>query len=118
MLQQQVSRQKKRVLAIELNVAGSGAGGMLILPFGLDLDQGVRLQIDDQSPVIKVRFRTCIAAGCLVPLAFDSEMLKRLRGATFLKVRAVTADGGNSAVFSVSLHGFGAVLDRAVALKP
>ncbi|MEH2508933.1 invasion protein IalB [Nitrobacteraceae bacterium AZCC 1564] len=117
MAQQQINSQnRQRVLAIEITaVANTKAEGTLVLPFGLMLDAGVKLQVDDGASGPTIRYRTCLTAGCLVPVTFDSAMLASLRKAAALKVLA-TADGGAAAPFSVSLQGFGPALDRIGAL--
>ncbi len=85
--QQQISSQnRQRVLAIEVNaVVGNKAEGTLVLPFGLMLDAGVKLQVDDGATGPTIRYRTCLASGCLVPVNFDAAMLGGLRKATALK---------------------------------
>lgn len=114
--QSQVQGNGQRVLAIELNtLAGNAVSGALVLPFGLALDSGVQLQIDDKSPSQSVRFRTCVPAGCLVPLSFDSAMIVALRAGSVLKIKAV-ADGGQDTPFSISLQGFAVALDRVSVL--
>jgi invasion protein IalB len=107
---------RQRVLAIELRPEGANATGILILPFGLALDQGASFQIDDgpASPVQK--FRTCLPAGCLVPVNFDARTLAALRKGNQLKVKTV-ADGGKEAPFTISLKGFPGAFDRTTALQ-
>ncbi|MEX0954008.1 MAG: invasion associated locus B family protein [Rhizobiaceae bacterium] len=56
--------------------------GVLILPFGLRLDAGVRLVIDDGTAIDPPRFSTCRPAGCLVSLAFDVAMVTALNAGT------------------------------------
>jgi invasion protein IalB len=106
---------RQRVLAIEVRPEGAGVQGILVLPFGLALDQGASFQIDDgpASPVQK--FRTCLPAGCLVPVNFDARTLAALRKGNQLKVKTV-ADGGKEAPFTISLKGFPGALDRTAAL--
>jgi invasion protein IalB len=102
----------QRVLDIEINESGPDKiAGVLLLPFGLALDRGATLQIDDGAPGQPLRFRTCIPAGCLIPLTFDAAYGAALRKATALKIKAV-GDGGQDALFSVSLKGFGDALNR------
>jgi len=117
MVQNQVDGQsRQRVLAVEIGkVDGDGASGLLLLPFGLALAQPVALQIDDGAPLTNLAFRTCLPAGCVVPIAFDGNVLAALRAGGALKI-AATADGGNPANFSVSLKGFSKALDRVAAL--
>lgn len=115
--QQQAQQNGQRVLAIELNApAGNTVAGTLVLPFGLALASGVALQIDDKAAGQPLRFRTCLPAGCIVPVTFDAPTLTLLRAGTALKVKA-TADGGQETLFSISLQGFAAALDRVAALS-
>jgi invasion protein IalB len=108
-------RSRQRVLAIELKPAATGAVGTLLLPFGLALEQGIALQIDGGPAASPLRFRTCLVAGCIVPLTFDVKMLAALRKATTLKLRGI-ADGGKEVLFEISLKGFGSAFDRTAAL--
>jgi invasion protein IalB len=115
--QQQADPQShQRVLAIELSASSPDkVNGTLVLPFGLALDSGVRLQIDDAPAGPPLRFRTCLPVGCLVPLSLDAKLAAALRKGAALKVNAV-ADGGKDAVFTISLKGYPAALDRMTAL--
>jgi len=116
--QQADGKTRQRMLAIELHAAHDDkASGILVLPFGLALEKGVALQVDDASPLPALHFRTCLPAGCLVPLAFDGAMLAALRQGSTLKVKA-SADGGAEAAFTISLNGFVSALDRTAALAP
>lgn len=115
--QQQADQQShQRVLAIELTALSTDkVEGTLVLPFGLALDNGVTLQIDDAAPGPPLRFRTCLPGGCLVRLSFDAGQAAALRKGAALKVKAV-ADGGKDAVFTISLKGYPAAFDRMTAL--
>ncbi|MFX7140837.1 invasion associated locus B family protein, partial [Acinetobacter baumannii] len=58
--QEQTNQQtRQRVLAMEVTLVGDRMEGVLLLPFGLVLDQGVVLQIDEQPQGQPLRFRTC-----------------------------------------------------------
>jgi invasion protein IalB len=115
--QAQAQQNGQRVLAIELGAPnGNTVSGTLVLPFGLALDSGVTLQIDEKPPMQPVRFRTCLPAGCIVSVTFDAPTLVALRSGTALKLKA-TADGGTAVPFSISLQGFGTALDRVGALS-
>lgn len=116
MTQQQVNQKGgQRVLALELKPAGAGFEGALFLPFGLALDKGVALQIDDGQVTQPYRFRTCLPAGCLVSLTFDAAYMTALQKGTTLKLKAVS-DSGADTPFSISLKGFGAAAARLAAL--
>ena len=53
--------------------------------------------------------------GCLVGVSLDAATISSLRKGKALIVRA-TADGGQGAVFAISLNGFSNALDRTAAL--
>ncbi|QCI66762.1 invasion associated locus B family protein [Phreatobacter stygius] len=114
--QQQADPQsRQRVLAIELTTVADKAEGVLVLPFGLALDKGVTLQIDDGPVGQPLRFRTCLPAGCLVPLSFDARAVATLRRGTAIKAK-VTTDDGRETTFSISLKGLAPALDRTAVL--
>ena len=118
LLQQQAQQNGQRVMAVEL-VAQAGAAtidGSLVLPFGLSLDAGVTLQIDEAAALQPLRFSTCLPAGCIVPLSFNEAMLTALRAGTALKVNAIASGTEQPVALSISLSGFSAALDRTVAL--
>jgi invasion protein IalB len=115
--QVQAQQNGQRVLTIELNAPnGNSVSGTLVLPFGLALDSGVTLQIDDKPAMQPVRFRTCVPIGCIVSVTFDAPTLVALRAGIALKLKA-TADGGAAAPFSISLQGFATALDRIDVLS-
>jgi invasion protein IalB len=116
--QQQLNQGRQRVLLIEL-VPGHGdsLAGTLIMPFGLLLDAGVALYVNEKPAGKSHRFRTCIPAGCMVPLQLGaSSLVTALRSGTTLKLIATPSDGTQPVTFIVSLKGFPAALDRAIDL--
>ncbi|KOF21014.1 hypothetical protein AC244_06345 [Ensifer adhaerens] len=115
--QRQVHQSGQRVLTLELEPAdGTGVQGKLALPFGLYLDKGVSLGVDDATGSKPSRFRTCMPVGCIAALTFTEETIKLLRGGNVLKLVAFASDTEKEVSFSISLKGFGAALDRAIAL--
>ncbi|MBF2998633.1 invasion associated locus B family protein, partial [Pseudomonas aeruginosa] len=67
--QQQAQQNGQPLLAIELQPGPANTTtGNLVLPFGLLLDAGVTLQIDEQPAMPPARFRTCLPADCIVTL--------------------------------------------------
>jgi invasion protein IalB len=111
--QEQIDNQtRQRLLAVELVPGADGVLGTLVLPFGLDLDKGVNLAIDEDRQMTNLRFRTCLPQGCLVPLDFAPELLPALSSGKALKVAAI-ADGGTATPFSISLNGLASALARA-----
>lgn len=113
------SETGERVLAIELAMtAPNRAEGMLLMPFGLKLSDGIRLQVDSTGLGATPRpFLTCIANGCLVPLAFDEPTLAGLRLGKKLDVGGVRADNGEQVSLAISLAGFTAATNRAIELS-
>jgi invasion protein IalB len=114
--QQQTQQNGQRVLAVELRKgADGGVSGNLVLPFGLLLDAGATLQIDDGQPRAPLGFSTCLPGGCLVPLSLDAKTVATLRAGTALKIKVQGMDKKEIAL-SVSLKGLAAALDRLKAL--
>lgn len=116
--QQQRQRNGQNVLSIELTTIAEAAeaDGILVLPFGLLLSNGATLQIDDATPGSALPFSTCLPAGCLVPLAFDGNMLAAMRKGTALNISAAASGTNQPVRLRVSLAGFSAALDRTAAL--
>ena len=115
--QQQLDKAtKRRVLFIGLSASeDGGVKGSLVMPFGLTLDSGVTLQVDDGPITAAVHFKTCIPAGCVIPLEWPTATVKALRTAQKLKAVAQN-ENGQPALFSISMTGFASALDRASAL--
>ena len=107
---------RQRILAIELNApASTQVEGTLVLPFGLALEKGITLQIDESAAGPTLRFRTCLPAGCVVSLTFDAKALAALKSGTTLTVKA-TGDNAQEIPFTISLRGFASAIDRTAAL--
>jgi len=86
------------------------------MPFGLRLGAGVTLQIDDGEPTAPLAFSTCLPGGCLVPITTDEGVTNLLRQGETLRLTAQLLDG-RSVLFTVSLNGFAAALDRMQAIE-
>lgn len=111
--QEQVdSQSRQRLLAMEVVPNGDGVLGTLILPFGLDLDKGITMAVDEGQPMSALRFRTCLPQGCMVSVALPADVTEALRRGGALKVAAI-ADGGAPTPFTVSLRGFASAVARA-----
>lgn len=117
--QQQLDQKThQRILTLAVNpMSSGGVKGVLIMPFGLALDSGVTLKIDNGPETKPLRFKTCLPAGCLVPLEWPDATVKDLRNAKVLTITA-QSDRGGAAPFAVSLNGFGGAFDRAIELTP
>ncbi|MQT14518.1 invasion associated locus B family protein [Segnochrobactrum spirostomi] len=107
----------QRVLTAELTLGPDGAiVGVLVLPFGLALANGVTLAIDDGEPGPALPFQTCLPAGCLVQLKFGADKIADLGRAKQLKITATAADTGQALPFTLSLRGFTQAAARTKAL--
>jgi len=115
--QEQINQQSRQlVLAIELDPVDDRIEGVALLPFGLALESGVALQIDEQPAMAPTRFRTCLPTGCVAPLTFDARTVASLRTGTALKAKVVVDGGGGETVLAISLKGFTAAIDRTAVL--
>ena len=115
--QQQTNKDTGQLLlAIELRaLLPDFADGTLILPFGLAVQRPIALEINDTPIGTPLTVRTCLPVGCLVAVSLDAAMIASLKKAQSLAVRT-TVDGGQSAVFTISLNGFANALERAAVL--
>ena len=115
--QDQVQQNGQRLLAVEVQRHPDGsATATLLLPFGILLDSGVTLQIDDKPPFSQLRFRTCLPTGCVAVFTIDPLTLGKMREGTVLKLNVTTA-AETQLTFPVSLRGLAAALDRVAALS-
>lgn len=114
--QEQSSTQTgQRVLTAELRSVAGKVDGVILMPFGLDLAKGATLKIDEAAgPTLA--FSTCLPQGCLAPVSFDAKQIAALKSAQNLNVTTTALNPSQPVAFKISLKGFGAALDRIVAL--
>ncbi|MGV6875611.1 invasion associated locus B family protein [Pseudochelatococcus sp. B33] len=111
------SRTGQRSFAIELRVPRDGkTEGIMVMPFGLGIDEGVRLKIDEQSLDEGARFSTCLPYGCIVPISFPTVTTDAMMRGTSLFIIAPTPNGGEPHMIEVSLDGFGEAFRRVIQL--
>jgi invasion protein IalB len=116
--QQRKKDTNQLVLAVELTpLSTDQVKGVLLLPFGLRLADGVTLQIDDGPVSTPLPFATCLPTGCTVQVAFDTATTKALRLAKTLRLVAKANDGGQTVLLGVSLAGFSSAYDRVLTLS-
>lgn len=113
--EQSEALSRQRVLAIELRSEGERVKGLLVLPFGLALEQGASLQVDEGEK-FTLPYRTSLPIGIVVDLDFDAAQVAELRAGEALKVTAVVADSGQDIAFSIPLNGFRNAHDRLLKL--
>ena len=85
----------------------------LLTPFGLLLDRGVRLRVD-KGKAFALRFRTCLAHGCVVRGQVDARRARLMRKGRILNVDTVEATGETLFRVPVSLKGFTAAYRRLI----
>jgi len=103
---------KQRLIAVEIIRSGASATGSMILPFGINVSKGVSLGLDktpEKAP--RIPFKTCIPAGCIVPLDFGPQAVDALKKAQMISVGFEGASDGREKTMEVSLKGFAAAFE-------
>ena len=111
--QLQVEKESgQRVLGIELLWQADGSvRGLLAMPFGLLLQPGVRMAVDEGEDIGESHaFVSCLPDGCLVPLHLARGDLDHLRRGSHLNVRALAMADRSVVRFPISLKGITAAL--------
>lgn len=113
------SQTGQQVFAVELQTReDGGVGGVMILPFGLDVRAPVSFMLDDVAWGSGAVFTTCMPGGCIVPVAFPASELDALRKGTALAVTANSiSTSADAPQFTVSLAGFTAATNRVTELS-
>jgi invasion protein IalB len=107
----------QRTFGIELLTPKSGKiDGTVVMPFGLKLDAGASLKLDDKDFGQTLHFSTCIPDGCLLPVSFPTTAIEALQKGTALSVNSIGLGNGQPVTFSISLDGFAAALKRVTEL--
>ncbi|WP_041582913.1 invasion associated locus B family protein [Bartonella australis] len=120
MNRQEVNNQNRVILAMNIILgADGGVSGSLTVPFGVLVSKPIRLQVDDGRAVVETGVRTCIQAGCLVPIAFDKNFVAALRAGKQLKLAMTVAAPGEPDLndLFVQLNGFSNALNRLMNLQ-
>jgi invasion protein IalB len=107
----------QRVFAIELRPPKDGKiEGTLLMPFGLKLDSGATLKLDDKDLAQGLHFSTCVPQGCLVPLSLPTGAINAMKKAKMLTVASLNLTSGDAIAFNVPLEGFAAATARVAEL--
>lgn len=107
------SQTNQRVFAIELRTPKDGkTEGAILMPFGLRLENGAVLRLDDKDLGKGLRFSTCMPAGCLLPVSFPSVATDAMQKGKTLTAAALNLANGEAVTFNISLNGFAAALAR------
>jgi invasion protein IalB len=123
--EQSDAKSRQRVLMLQIKPDGPGGEGLLILPFGLLLENGATLRVEQVAnvtpgapppPQLSLKIRTCLPVGCVAPFALDAATLGAVRLAKQVTITARAAETSQDVSFKVSPAGFGSAYDRAAAL--
>jgi invasion protein IalB len=107
----------QRSFAIELQPPRDGKiEGVLIMPFGLALGQGVKLTLDDKALGQTTPFSTCFPNGCLAPVSLPTSATDAMKKAKTMAVTAMPFDRIEPVVFAITLDGFAQALGRVAEL--
>ena len=106
------------LFSIEIFPSREGQTNIQItMPFGLELSEGIRLQLDNQPAGPKANFATCLQQGCLVGIKISNELLEMIRNAENLRIVSTAYGADEHPAINVSLSGFSAALDRLKRLN-
>ncbi|KEG19849.1 invasion associated locus B family protein [Bartonella bacilliformis] len=120
MLRQEVNEQDRVLLSMNVSLDEEGVvSGNLTIPFGILVSKPIRLHVDDSKSVIETNVRTCVPAGCVVPVVFDKNFVGSLRAGKQLKLSMTIAAPGEPALDNlfVQLGGFSDALKRLNSLQ-
>jgi invasion protein IalB len=107
----------QHLLTVELRpLPDDRATGNLVLPFGLSLERGATLQIDEREPLATLSFRTCLPVGCVIALQLSATDLDALRQGGVLKVSVRPIDSDSDVSLPIPLHGFLGAFARSAEL--
>jgi len=104
--------ENQRVFGISLQEGAGEAGPTLVmqLPFGLNLQRGVDLRIDDLETET-FTISTCLQTGCFVVQQAEQALINQMVAGQVLHVAMQTSDG-NETTMDLPLEGFAAAIDR------
>lgn len=89
---------------------GNISRGVIILPLGIYLPDGVLLQIDDGQS-FKAAIRSCTKNGCVSYINLNQDLLMMMAAGEFLTLH-LKADDGQSIQVKMSLKGFAEKLTK------
>ena len=107
------SGQRRPLLTVTLTPlpADGGMEAVVLTPFGLLFENGLRLRADRQR-TLAFPFRTCYLEGCIARGSLDREVVDGFRAGAVLHVEAEPADGGDPFRLEGSLTGFTGAHER------
>jgi invasion protein IalB len=113
-LLQPESRQRVLLFAIAPKQGEGATKATLVMPFGLLLSEGLRIDAADKE-LLRGTFRTCMPGGCISEVDLSDDLVKQMQTNEKLTV-VMTANDGQVVRTDVSLKGFSAAYRRLLAL--
>jgi invasion protein IalB len=111
------TQTKQRLFEIELRTPKDGkTEGTVLMPFGLKLDSGAILSLDDKDLGQALRFSTCHPQGCLLPVSLQTATIEAMKKGKVLTVASLNLNNGEVVAFKISLDGFAAASARFAEL--
>ena len=101
------SGQRRPLLTVVLTPvpAGGGMDAVVLAPFGLLFEPGLRLRADE-NPGARLEFHTCFPDGCVARGSLGRDVIDGFRAGSVLHVEAEPAAGGDPFRLEGSLNGF------------
>jgi len=107
----QETGQRLIELAIGFPEGQADARGVMVLPLGINLQEIMTMNIDDNAP-LGFRPRYCIIEGCIAFLALNNDVITSMSEGDMVNITFQTVDS-QQATISVSLDGFADVVSEA-----
>lgn len=104
-----VGNTQQRLLSLSLTSKGDGLAGEFVLPFGLDLQQGMGLRIDE-GDAMTARFATCLPTGCVVRVELSRDLSRSLISSRQLRLAFRPLGSDKSTVTELSSQGLAEAL--------
>ena len=110
-LRQKSTNQRVLALAVQPGQKSDEGGNLTVVaPFGLDLKQGVKIELGKVS-LLSMAFQTCLPGGCIATGKLTSQQLNTLAKKDKATV-TMTNTNGQPLHLDISLSGFSAGLKR------
>jgi invasion protein IalB len=111
------NQTRQRLFEIELQTPRDGKmEGTILMPFGLKLDNGAVVTLDEKDFGPGLRFSTCVPQGCLLPVSWQTVSIDAMKKAKLLTVASLNLSNSEVVAFKISLDGFAPAIARIVEL--
>ena len=109
-----VGNTQQRLLSLSLTQQEDSLSGEFVVPFGLDLQQGLVLKVDE-GPSMSARFSTCLPTGCVVRVLFPKEASQSLLAGRKLQLAFRALGSERLTVTEVSSVGLASAAETLLA---